>query len=173
MKQKFSLHFKKSCIASGGKKGCIRFFRSKQAYMAFSKFRLFAELFVAMIDKFVFSFLPMWASKGDIFVTPCRVVLSVFKNEKFGDVWRKFKWFVVFVYLPWSRLRFQTCIIRSLLLWFFDHLEMQINVLCQSLCKKLEIFLKTLGLHLRFCSDFWLLYIYFFPWEFWSFVHIN
>ena len=33
---------------------------------------------MAMFDSWVFGFLPMCASNGEIFVTPCCVILSVF-----------------------------------------------------------------------------------------------
>ena len=71
-------HRWRSCITSAGRGGFVRFFRSKHACFALSQFRLFGELFVAIIDSGVFGFLPICASKGEIFVTPCGVILSVF-----------------------------------------------------------------------------------------------
>ena len=58
-----------------------RFFRSKHACFAFSHFKLLGERFVAMFEDGVFGFLPICASKGEIFVTPCGVILSVLINS--------------------------------------------------------------------------------------------
>ena len=58
--------------------GYIKFFPSKQACFAFSKFELFKELEVATIDNGIFGFGPIWASNDEIFVNPCGVFLRVF-----------------------------------------------------------------------------------------------
>ena len=71
-------HRLRSCITSAGRGGFGRFFRSKHACFALSQFRVFGELFVAIFDSGVFGFLPICASKGEIFVTPCGVILNVF-----------------------------------------------------------------------------------------------
>ena len=42
------------------------------------QFKLLGELFVAMFDNEVFGFLPICASKGDVFLTPCGVTLNVY-----------------------------------------------------------------------------------------------
>ena len=65
-------------MTSAGKGGFVRFFRSKHACLALSQFKLLGELFVAMFDNGVFGFLSISASKGEIFVTPCDVILNVF-----------------------------------------------------------------------------------------------
>ena len=71
-------HRSRSCMTSAGNGGFSRFFRSKHACFAFSQFKFLGELFVAMFDNGVFGFLPICASKGENFVTPCGVILSVF-----------------------------------------------------------------------------------------------
>ena len=71
-------HRLRSCITSAGRGGFVRFFQSKHACFALSQFRLFGELFVAIFDSGVFGFLPICASKGENFVTPCGVILSNF-----------------------------------------------------------------------------------------------
>ena len=65
-------------MTSAGNGGLTRFFQSKHACFALSQFKLLGELFVAMFDNGVFSFLPIYASEGEIFVTPCGVILNVF-----------------------------------------------------------------------------------------------
>ena len=65
-------------MTSAGNGGLTRFFRSKDACFALFQFKLLGELYVAMFDNGVFGFLPICVSKGEIFVTPCGVFLSVF-----------------------------------------------------------------------------------------------
>ena len=55
-------------ITSGGNGGCIRFFQSKQVCFAFSQVTLCRELIVAVFEKGVFGFRPIWPSKGMIFI---------------------------------------------------------------------------------------------------------
>ena len=64
-------------MISAGSGGFSMFFRFKHACFAFSQFKLLGELFVAMFDNGVFGFLPICASKGEFFLTPCAVILSV------------------------------------------------------------------------------------------------
>ena len=73
-----SEHGCKSCIFVAGRGGFVMFFRSKYACFEFSQLRLLGELVVATLDNGVIGFLTMCASNGDIFVTPCGVVLKVF-----------------------------------------------------------------------------------------------
>ena len=60
-------HCCKSCMISAGRDGFVRFFRSKHACFAFSQVRMVGELVAAKFERGVFGFLPMCASKGDIF----------------------------------------------------------------------------------------------------------
>ena len=64
-------------MISAGGGGFVKFFLSKHACFAFSQFRLFGVLVVAMFDKGVLGLRPKCASKGDIFVTPCGVIRKV------------------------------------------------------------------------------------------------
>ena len=59
-------------MISAGSGGFSRFFQSKHACFAFSQFKLLGELFVAIIDNGVFGFLPLCASKGEIFFDTVR-----------------------------------------------------------------------------------------------------
>ena len=52
-------------------------FRSKLACFAFSQFTV--ALLVAILEREVFGFLPMYASKGEVLVTPSSVTRSIFK----------------------------------------------------------------------------------------------
>ena len=71
-------HLCRSCMISAGNGGFVRFFLSKHACRAFSQLKLFGELLVVAFDRGVFGFRPMCASNGEIFVTPCGVILYVF-----------------------------------------------------------------------------------------------
>ena len=65
-------------MISAGSGGFSRFFRSKHACFAFSQFKLFGVLFIAMFDSGVLGLRPKCASKGEFFVTPCGVIRKVF-----------------------------------------------------------------------------------------------
>ena len=74
-----SSHYRyRSCITSAGRGCFVRFLRFKHACFALCQLRFFGELFVAIFNSELFGFLPICASKGEIFVTPCGVILSVF-----------------------------------------------------------------------------------------------
>ena len=47
------------------------FFQSKHGCFAFSQFRFSGELVVAKLERGVFGFLPMCATKGEIYFTRC------------------------------------------------------------------------------------------------------
>ena len=66
------------CINSAGLIRCalIKFLRSNQACLAFSKPNLLGELLVSILASGVLAFLPIWASNGVIFVIPCGVMRS-------------------------------------------------------------------------------------------------
>ena len=89
----------------------MRLFRSKHACLAFSQFRLLGQLVVATLDRGVFSFLPMCASKGEIFVTPCGdirknfIISATFDANLYGV-------FAGSIFIIPSLL-FSVCIIRS------------------------------------------------------------
>ena len=68
----------KSYMISAGRGDFVRFFLSKHACFALSQLRLVGELVFAKFERGVFGFLPMCASKGEIFVTPCGVMRKVF-----------------------------------------------------------------------------------------------
>ena len=56
------------CMISAGRGGFLRLFQSKHAWYAFSQIRFMGELIVAQLDRWVFGFLPMCPSNGEIFV---------------------------------------------------------------------------------------------------------
>ena len=104
-------HHCRSCMTSAGIGGFSRFFQSKHACFAFSQFKLFGVLFVAMFDRGVLGLRPKCASKGEIFVTPCGVIRKIFiisatsKASRYGV-------FVLSILIIAS-LRLNDCIIRS------------------------------------------------------------
>ena len=104
-------HCCKSCMISAGRYGFVRFFRSKHACFAFSQVRLVGELVVAKFDRGVFGFLPMCASKGDIFVTPCGVMRKVFIISATSEV-NLYGVFAGSILITPTR-RFNVCIILS------------------------------------------------------------
>ena len=102
-------HRCKSCITSAGRGGFVRFLRFKHACFAFSQFKLLGELLVATFDKGVFGVRPMWASNGEIFVTPCGVILSVLIISATSE--SSFYGVFVLSILMTANLRFKVCII--------------------------------------------------------------
>ena len=61
-----------------GSGGFVRFFLRNLACFALSQVRLFGELLLATFERGVFGFIPICASKCEIFLTPCGVVGNVF-----------------------------------------------------------------------------------------------
>ena len=53
------------------------FFQSKHGCFAFSQFRFSGELVVAKLERGVFGFLPMCATKGEIYFTRCGLIHKV------------------------------------------------------------------------------------------------
>ena len=104
-------HRCKSCITSAGRGGFVRFFRSKHACFAFSQFKLLGELLVATFDKGVFGVRHMWASKAEVFVTLCGVILSVLIVSATSDA-SLYGVFVLSILMT-ANLRFKMCIILS------------------------------------------------------------
>ena len=64
-------HCCKPCIIYAGRSGFVRFVRCKHACLVFSQLKLLGELVVATMDKGLIGFLPVYASNGEFFVTPC------------------------------------------------------------------------------------------------------
>ena len=79
-------HRCRSCMFSAGSGGFARFFRSKHACSALSQFRLLGELLVATFDKGVFGLRPMWAQKGENFVTLRGVTFNTLIISATSDV---------------------------------------------------------------------------------------
>ena len=98
-------------MTSAGKGGFVRFFRSKHASFALSQFKLLGELFVAMFNNGLFGFLPICVSKGEIFVTPCGVILNTFiiSATSEANLYGVFDWSILIT----ASLRLIVWIIRS------------------------------------------------------------
>ena len=78
-------HFRRSDIISAGIVGCIRFSHLKRRVWSFSQIKLSGELFVALFESGLLTFLPICASNGVFFVIPRGVICNIFRLLLLSD----------------------------------------------------------------------------------------
>ena len=104
-------HICTSYMTSAGNGACVRFFRSKYEFFAFSQLRLLGELLVTKFESAFFGFLLMWTSNCEIFVTLCGVIQIVFLISATSEANLYGVWFLSNLTTP--NLRFIVWIIPS------------------------------------------------------------
>ena len=131
-------HFSRSCIFSAGIGWSVRFFRSKQACLAFSQFRLPGELLFVMFESGVLAFLPICASKGVVLITPCGVILNVLIISETLDAILNGVSFSQFSWRQVVFLLFVSIVRRHQ--WIYGRLPAQTIILCCLIYRVVEIF---------------------------------